>query len=432
MTRRTPRTRGDESRRSHAAEAGSSSSRAATFVPAPSSPVPETVHGRGAPSNPKGRFERIEVELDLDQASWMARPPEDRSSADEPRTADFASDPANADPANADPADADPASPLLATTPTIYLRDASKSVISRNQSPDVPFGASINPYRGCEHGCIYCYARPSHELLGFSAGLDFETRILVKEDAPALLRRELSSPRWQPEVLGMSGVTDPYQPVEKTLGITRGCLEVLAELRHPVGVVTKNPMVARDADLLGALADHDAASVMLSITTLDGEVARRMEPRAGHPRRRLEAIRRLTAEGVPVGVLIAPVVPGLTDHELPGIVAAAAEAGAKSAAFLVLRLPGAVEGLFVEWLDQHYPERKAKILSRLRSLRGGRLHDARFGHRMRGEGAFAEHLRQVFHVARRRHGLAERSSRLSTAAFRRPNEQLSLFDAAPT
>ncbi|MCG8461722.1 MAG: PA0069 family radical SAM protein [Holophagales bacterium] len=362
--------------------------------PLPSGCRAEARRGRGAVTNPKGRFERIEVALDA----------EDNSHGD-------LEDP----------------QPTPSAVPTLYLRDASRSVISRNQSPDVPFDISLNPYRGCEHGCIYCYARPSHEFLGFSAGLDFETRVLVKEDAPELLRRELASPSWQPSVLGLSGVTDPYQPVERRLRITRRCLEVLADTRHPVGVVTKSPLVARDADLLARLAEHGAVSVALSITTLDADLARRMEPRAGHPRRRLEAISRLAEAGVPVSVLVAPVLPALTDHELPAILEAAAEAGASAAGFLILRLPGAVEGLFVEWLREHYPEREKKVLARLRSMRGGRLHDGRFGHRMRGQGIFAEHLRSVFDVARRRHGLEQRGPRLSADAFRRPNEQLSLF-----
>lgn len=379
---------------------------------------PRAVHGRGAPSNPKGRFERLEV---VAEPGWSIGDGEGLWGDED-------------GPGDGVGSDAGPGSDASVGPPTSYLRDTSRSVISHNESPDVPFDVSLNPYRGCEHGCIYCYARPSHELLGFSAGLDFESRILVKEDAPELLCRELSSPRWQPRVLGMSGVTDPYQPVERRLELTRRCLEVLAEMRHPVAVVTKNPMVARDVDLLADLAAHGAASVDVSITTLDVDLARRMEPRAGHPRRRLEAVRRLSEAGVPVNVLIAPVLPGLTDHELPALVEAAAEAGARDVAFLVLRLPGAVEGLFVDWLEQHYPERKKKVLSRLRSLRGGRLHDGRFGHRMRGEGVFADQIRQVFELARRRHGLGgqgrggRRRLELSTRAFRRPNEQLRLFD----
>ena len=312
---------------------------------------------------------------------------------------------------------------------TELLRDTSRSVITRNDSPDVGFEASINPYRGCEHGCIYCYARPTHEYLGFSAGLDFETRILVKEDAAALLRRELASPRWVPQALAMSGVTDPYQPVERKLEITRRCLAVLAEFRNPVGIITKSELVTRDLDYLQALNEHQAVSVNLSITTLDGELARRMEPRASHPRERLKAVERLAAAGIPVGVMVAPIVPALTDHETAKILEAAANAGASSAGYVVMRLPGAVAGLFEEWLERNFPERKEKVLNRVRDLRGGRLNDPRFGSRMRGEGIYAEQIRATFETFQRRYGLDRPRPELSTAAFRRPGqvEQLGLF-----
>ncbi|HRC85455.1 MAG TPA: PA0069 family radical SAM protein [Thermoanaerobaculia bacterium] len=310
--------------------------------------------------------------------------------------------------------------------PTLYFDDTSKSILATNDSPDLPFDASLNPYRGCEHGCIYCYARPTHEYLGLSAGLDFETRIFVKRQAAELLRAELMSPRWRPQVLSISGVTDPYQPIERKLGLVRGCLEVLLDFRNPVGIVTKNHLVCRDADLLGELAGFQASAVYLSITTLDAELARRLEPRASHPEERLGALAELSSRGVPVGVLVAPVLPALTDHELPAILEAAARAGAKSAAFIPLRLPGAVAGLFEAWLERHFPERKDKVLNRLRSMRGGRLNDPRFGHRMRGEGVFAEQLRSLFHTSCRRHGLAGRSDKLSVAAFRRPGSALQL------
>jgi DNA repair photolyase len=273
-----------------------------------------------------------------------------------------------------------------------------------------------------------CYARPFHEYLGFSAGLDFETRILVKEDAPELLRRELSSPRWKPKLLALSGVTDPYQPIERKLEITRRCLAVLAEFRNPVGVITKSALIARDLDHLAELARFGAVAVSVSITTLDGELARRMEPRASHPRERLRAVERLAAAGVPVSVSVAPVVPGLTDHEIPAILEAAAAAGARSASFILLRLPGAVADLFDDWLRRHFPDRREKVLNRVRALRGGELNDARFGYRMRGEGVFAEQIKALFDTARRRHGLDRRSHDLSVAHFRRPGEQLALFD----
>jgi DNA repair photolyase len=310
---------------------------------------------------------------------------------------------------------------------TIYLRDPTRTIIATNDSPDVGFDASINPYRGCEHGCIYCFARPSHEYLGFSAGLDFETKILVKEDAPALLREELSSKKWEPKVLVMSGVTDPYQPVERRLGITRGCLEVLAEFRNPVAIITKNHLVTRDIDLLGELAQHGAASVTVSVTTLDPALARIMEPRTSSPELRLDAVAKLAAAGIPVNVNAAPTIPGLTDHEMPAILAAAKEAGARGAGFVVLRLPWAVAPLFEQWLEEHYPDRKDKVLNRIRDLRGGKLYDAQWGVRGRGTGIYAEQIQALFDVSCRRLGLNEKHWELSTAAFRRQTAQASLF-----
>jgi DNA repair photolyase len=312
---------------------------------------------------------------------------------------------------------------------TEFLRDASRTIISTNDRPDVGFEASINPYRGCEHGCSYCYARPTHEFLGFSAGLDFETKILVKEDAPGLLRRELMSPRWVPKVVALSGVTDPYQPAERRLRVTRGCLEALAEFRNPVGIITKNRLIARDLDLLGELAGHRAALAFLSVTTLDADLARRMEPRTSPPALRLEAVEALADAGVPVGVMVAPIVPGLTDHEVPGILKAAAEAGARFAGYTIVRLPGAVAGIFEDWLDRNRPERKARVMERLRGMRGGRLSDPRFGRRMGGEGVHADLIRTVFDQTCRRVGLSRRVPALSTSAFRRPGDgQLALFD----
>jgi DNA repair photolyase len=309
---------------------------------------------------------------------------------------------------------------------TELIADASRSIIARNDSDDIPFDASLNPYRGCEHGCAYCYARPTHEYLGFSAGLDFETRLVVKHDAAELLRQELSRPRWQPQVLAMSGVTDPYQPIERQLRITRGCLQVLAEFRNPVAVITKNELVTRDTDLLGELAAHRAAGVMLSITTLDPALARAMEPRTSQPARRLRAIEQLVAGGVPCGVMIAPVIPGLNDHEIPAIIAAAAERGACSAGYIMLRLPGAVAPIFDDWLQRQLPERRGKILERIRDLRDGRLNDSRTGTRMRGEGPYAQQVEALFRGGLRRAGLSQERLGLSTAAFRRRG-QLGLF-----
>jgi DNA repair photolyase len=265
-----------------------------------------------------------------------------------------------------------------------------------------------------------CYARPTHEYLGLSAGLDFETKILVKERAPELLRARLSARSWRPQVVALSGVTDAYQPAERRLAITRRCLEVLLEFRNPVSVVTKSHLVTRDADLLVELARFGAASACVSVTTLDPELQRRMEPRAAPPGRRLAAIEALAAAGVPVGVLVAPIIPGLTDHEVPRILAAAASAGARFAGRVVLRLPHGVKELFDAWLAEHYPERRARVLSRVRALRGGRLYDSRFGVRQRGEGPWADEMEALFELARRRAGLAARGPELSVAHFRRP------------
>jgi DNA repair photolyase len=317
----------------------------------------------------------------------------------------------------------------LANPRTEYIPDRSRTIVAENSSPDVGFRFSMNPYRGCSHGCSYCYARQTHEYLSLNAGLDFETKVLVKEDAPALFRAFLSRDKWVPEPIIMSGVTDCYQPAERRLEVTRRCLEVLAEFRNPVGVITKNELVTRDIDILQELAAHDAAVVMLSITTLDPEVARRMEPRASHPRDRLKAIERLAAAGIPVGVMVAPVVPAITDHEMPKILEAAAAAGARTAGYVVMRLPGAVAGLFERWLEEHFPDRKEKVLNRVRDLRGGQLYDPRFGNRMRGEGLFADQIRVTFQTFKRRYGLDQPFPELSTAAFRVPGrvEQLGLF-----
>jgi DNA repair photolyase len=335
--------------------------------------------GRGAVENLPNRFESLRLERDVD---W--NPDEDPG----PRTQ--------------------------------FLRDLSQSIISYNNSPDISFKAGINPYRGCEHGCSYCYARPTHEYLGFSAGLDFESKIMVKEEAPELLRRELSSKNWKPQLLAMSGVTDCYQPVERRLQLTRKCLAVLAEFRNPVCIITKNFLVTRDLDLLSQLAAHQAVMVHLSINSLDRELARRLEPRASLPSQRLAAIEALAKASVPVGVLVAPVIPALNDHEMPAVLAAAKAAGATWAGTEVLRLPLTVAPVFQLWLERNFPEKKDKVLGRIRSIRGGKLNDARFGSRMRGEGIFADQISQMFHVARRKAGLAEDAPELSTVGFRRP------------
>jgi DNA repair photolyase len=315
---------------------------------------------------------------------------------------------------------------------TQFIADDTKTLIARNDSPDIPFDASINVYRGCEHGCVYCYARPFHEYLGYSSGIDFETRILVKHRAPELLREELSSPKWKPQVLAMSGVTDCYQPAERKFQLTRRCLEVLAEFRHPVGIVTKNFLVTRDIDLLSELARHQAVVVFLSLTTLDATLTPKLEPRASLPAHRLAAIRKLRDAGIPVGVMIAPIIPGLNDHEIPSLLAEAARAGATSAGKVVLRLPFALKELFEGWLERHFPEQKDKVLNRIRALRDGQLNDPAPGRRMTGEGLFAEQIAKMFEVACRRAGLNEDGRALSTAAFRRPGGvQLDLFGGSP-
>jgi DNA repair photolyase len=347
-----------------------------------------TVAGRGASSNPPNRFENLAYEVDLEETDGAHSGPK-----------------------------------------TQYLRDTSKSIISYNDSPDIPFDSSVNPYRGCEHGCIYCYARPTHEFLGFSAGLDFETRILVKEDAPALLRNELSSRKWKPQVLVMSGVTDPYQPIESRLQITRGCLEVLAEFRNPVGIVTKNHLVTRDIDVLKRLAEFNAIAVSVSVTSLEAKLAHVMEPRTSPPERRLRAIEELAAAGIPTGVMVAPVIPGLTDHEIPSIISAAAGAGAMQAGYVVLRLPYAVAGLFETWLSAHFPDRKKKVLDHIRDLRDGRLNDPSFKSRMRGKGVYADQIRSMFTLACRKAGLSSSRPALSTEHFRLgAGQQPSLFE----
>lgn len=350
----------------------------------PNLPDQRVIRGRGAGSNPTNRFVQIHLERDPDF----------------------------------DPAE-DPG------PKTQFYRDETQSVIVFNDSPDVGFSASINPYRGCEHGCIYCYARPFHEYLGFSAGLDFESRIMVKEKAPELLRKELSSPKWKPQSLAISGVTDCYQPAERKFQITRKCLEVLAEFRNPAGIVTKNHLVTRDIDVLQELARHNAVAVFVSVTTLDSAIAQKMEPRASLPHHRIAAVEKLHAAGIPVGVMLAPMVPGLTDHEIPAILDAVAKAGAQYAGFLPLRLPFAVKDLFVQWLEQHFPERKDKVLNRIRAIRGGKLNDPNFGSRMSGEGLFADQMAALFEVAARKVGLAGRRLDLSVDSFRVPASTIS-------
>lgn len=307
---------------------------------------------------------------------------------------------------------------------TRYRRDDSETILATNNSPDIPFTYSLNPYRGCEHGCMYCYARPTHEYLGFSAGLDFESVILVKENAPALLRKAFLRKSWQPQTVVMSGVTDPYQPAEKQFRLTRQCLEVFLEFRNPVSIITKNHLITRDLDLLAKLAEQRLVRVNISLTTLNPRLTDTLEPRTSRPLRRLEAIRKLGEAGIETGVMTAPVIPGINDHEIPALLEAAAEAGATHAGYVMLRLPWAVKEIFSDWLDQHHPDRKQKVLSRVTDIRDGKLYQADFATRMKGSGPFAEQVRTLFTVSAKRFGLNLRrhTEPLNTSAFLRAGQ----------
>ena len=352
--------------------------------------------GRGAVSNRSGRYEpHARVAVD---DGWAA--------------------PVEAGPGQAGPEQTgEEPPPRLKTT---VRPDASRRVIARNDSPDVPFDRSINPYRGCEHGCVYCFARPTHAWLGLSPGLDFETKLFAKHDAAKLLEAEFAKPSYRPAVIALGANTDPYQPIERGLGITRQVLEVLWRARHPVALITKSNLVLRDLDILSEMAAHDLARVYVSVTTLDPALARRMEPRAPTPARRLEAIRGLAAAGVPVGVLAAPMIPALNDAELDSILDACAKAGARSAGYVLLRLPLEIKELFTEWLEAHYPDRKDHVLNLLRQARGGKLYDSAWGRRMRGGGAYAELLEKRFELACKKRGLNRRDWDLDCSKFQRP------------
>ncbi|MEQ8815010.1 MAG: PA0069 family radical SAM protein [Thalassobaculum sp.] len=380
----------------------------------PSEVIPPLARkGRGAVSNRSGRFEpyareRVDDGWSKPQVPAGAGPD---GPAQNPR----------------EPEPDDPGEPKLRTTVAI---DASRTVIARNQSPDVPFDRSINPYRGCEHGCIYCFARPTHAFLGLSPGLDFETRLLAKPDAPALLRKELARRGYECDTIAMGTNTDPYQPFEREMKITRGILEVLAEHDHPVMIVTKSDLIVRDLDILAPMAARGLAKVGLSVTSLDGDLARRIEPRAPRPDKRLAAIRACAAAGVPTSVLVAPVIPAVNDHEIEPILEAAAAAGAQSATWVLLRLPLEIAGLVEEFLRTHFPDRADRVLSLVRQTRGGALYRAEWGKRMSGEGPYAQMIGQRFRNACGRLGLARRTAGLDTTRFRAPQApraQLSLF-----
>jgi DNA repair photolyase len=352
--------------------------------------------GRGAIGNPDGRFEpQTRVRVD---DGWAT--PAD-SDDDEP--------------------------PPLATTVSI---DASRTIIARNQSPDIPFEQSINPYRGCEHGCIYCYARPSHGYLGLSTGLDFETKLFARPNAAKLLDAELRKPGYKPSAIALGSNTDPYQPVERNLKITRAILETLATFHHPFTIVTKSNLVTRDIDLIAPMAAQNLAKVFVSVTTLDRTLARKLEPRAATPSRRLEAIAALTEAGVPTGVMVAPVIPALTDAGLESVLEAARKVGARSAAYTLLRLPHEIKDLFTEWLEAHEPHRAKHVLSLVREMREGRLNDPAFGSRMRGSGPYAELIAQRFRLTCTRLGLNKRDWSFDLGKFRvppGPGEQLTLL-----
>lgn len=351
----------------------------------------KNIRGRGALDNPDGRFEKFLTEDDPDGYE-----PEDFEGRQ------------------------------IATR--IFL-DTARTIVATNDSPDVGMEASINPYRGCEHGCIYCFARPTHEYFGLSAGIDFETKIFAKPDATKLLAEKMASKSWEPKVLMLSGVTDCYQPLEKKMKLTRGCLEVLRDFRNPAVIVTKNHLVTRDADVLAEMAAHNLIHVKISLTTLESSLARKMEPRASTPHMRLRAIETLAKAGVPVGIMMGPILPGLTEHEIPALLEVAAKAGALSAHYTMLRLPWGVKDLFESWLSEHYPDRAKKVLNHLRDMHGGQVYRAEFGGRMRGNGVYAAQIGQMFALYKKRFGLDRRGLGLSVDGFRRDarSDQLTLF-----
>jgi DNA repair photolyase len=356
------------------------------------SQIPNAIRGRGARSNDSGRYESQSREAFDD--GWTMEDPE-------------------------------PAQ--LTTTVTA---EKARVIISHNDSPDVGFSASINPYRGCEHGCIYCYARPAHAYMGLSPGLDFESKLFFKPEAAKLLEKELSKRSYKPEFIHIGGNTDPYQPQERKLRITRGIIEVLVRFRHPFSLITKSALVVRDVDLLAEAAAMDLARVAVSITTLDRKLARSMEPRAATPEKRIDAVRRLTAAGVPVTVMFAPCIPGLNDHEMEAVLERAAEAGASGAGYVALRLPLEIKDLFREWLDTDHPDRARRVMSLVRQMRGGLDYDARWKTRMKGEGPVADLMATRFKAAKRRYGLNQDWGMLDAGKFRvppAPGGQLDLF-----
>ena len=349
--------------------------------------------GRGASFNPKNRFETLAIEKSPEGFSEYFEDPEEGRS-------------------------------IL----TKFYVDHTRSILAKNDSPDIGFTYSVNPYRGCEHGCIYCYARPSHEYLGFSSGLDFETKIMVKPDAPTLLDEQLSRPSWRPQTVMLSGDTDCYQPIEKKLQITRRCLEVFLKHRNPVSIVTKNALIQRDVDILKELAALNLVVVTISVTSLNHDLIRRMEPRTSIPAKRLETISELTKQGIPVAVNACPIIPGLNDVEIPSILEASSRCGARHAGYTIVRLPNSVKDLFVDWLERELPDRASSILNRIRDVRNGKLTCADFGKRFNGEGQIAEAIEQLFQSSCRRFSLNDSKLTLSTSLFcRKVTPQISLF-----
>lgn len=345
--------------------------------------------GRGAAFNPPNRFEKLHFE-----PLQIERDPDDE----------------------------------FRSIPTIFYKDTSKTILAKNDSPDVGFTYSINPYRGCEHGCIYCYARPSHEYLGFSSGIDFESKIMVKEDAPELLEAAFRKKTWQPQMVCFSGNTDCYQPVEQKLQITRRCLEVFLKYRNPVGIITKNALITRDLDILRDLNASNLVFVIISVTSLDTNLIRVMEPRTATPQKRLETIKTLASNGIPVCVNVAPIIPGLTDEEMPSILKAASEHGARWAGYTVVRLSYAIKELFLDWLWREFPERAPKVINRIREVRDGELNDTRWRIRMKGEGEYAKMIKDLFVLNCKKFGLNREEMHVSIEHFRpKPDEQLEIF-----
>ena len=376
---------------------------------------PELLRGRGALSNAVGRYEKqTRVLLDDGWPRSAGLP----SASEASSGATYLDDGWRAD---------DDAPPPIRTE---VIHDATRSIIARNNSPDVSFEQSINPYRGCEHGCIYCFARPTHAYLGMSPGVDFESRLFAKPNAAELLAKELSAPGYVPKVIAMGTNTDPYQPLERKMRITRSILEVLRDFRHPVGIVTKSPLILRDIDILSEMANMGLAKVALSVTTLDRRLARMMEPRAGTPTRRLQTIQGLSDAGIPTGVMFAPAIPALNDHEMEAVLGAAADHGARSAGYVLLRLPLEIKDLFREWLEANVPDRAKHVMALVRSMRGGKDYDSTWNTRMKGTGPYAEVMARRFHMAVKRLGLNQPSAPLAIHKFKRPprfGDQLALF-----